>query len=171
MRAPAPAFFCNTSRGLSLCIGRTAELPPPPKSSTFAVGPITAIDCASSFDSGSTLPSFFSSTAPAIATSRATADIIGISGTVRVSSARRPAASIAVRIRLTASLTTLSANSPFFTASASALKFRPFGISISMPAFSAGAALCVAPQSDMTKPLNPQSFRRMSVSNCGCSAA
>ncbi len=40
-----------------------------------------------------------------------------------------------------------------------------------MPALRPGTALCVAPQSDITKPLKPQSFRRMSVMSGTLSAA
>ena len=105
-----------------------------------------------------------------MATSRAPCDVVGIWGNGFVSAARRPAVSIDHRIRFTASLITLSGSSPFFTMSASALKLRPLGISISLPAFSA-AALCTPPQSDITKPLNPKSLRSTSVRMSGFSEA
>lgn len=67
-RTPSPpSRACIPSSGLTRRAGFTCELPPPMIWPGSAHGPITATEVAAE-DSGSTPPSFLSSTAPATAT-------------------------------------------------------------------------------------------------------
>ncbi len=148
--------------------GTTCELPPPPVKGTWAVGPITAIERAAAPVSGRVPCSLRRSTAPAVATLRATRAPAAASrgGRAGCRAPSSPKRSMVVRIRCTAWSTAASGTEPPRTASRSGSpKWVPPGISMSRPARMAATVLWAAPQSETTQPSNPQPPRSSSSSS------
>ena len=114
---------------------------------------------------GSTPPAFFRRTAPCSTMARASCWCSGLvttaSGLPTAGRSNIPARNIVVRMRVTFSSSTLAGTRPFPIACLSASPkysgkrpnaLAPPGISMSRPAFAAASVLCVANQSDITKP-------------------
>ena len=108
--------------------------------------------------SGNCAFEFLSSTMVRSATRCATSSPWKTSGTWRRGGlSNRPAANSVRRMRCTMSSTRATGTSPLATASLSApAKKVDVGISMSRPAMAAFAVLCVAPQSERTKPWKPE---------------
>ena len=171
---PLPAAFVMPSRylasGIRLVNGLTAPLPPPPMlagttpSGDEAFGPTTTIVFTFARSSGRVSRSFFKSTIASSAMASAVladaGESMGRSGFTGFQPASsQPCAKKVRRMRCTALSTFVTETVPLVMAAwiFARLRLMPLGISRSRPRVTSVVA-CEAPQSDITRPLNPHSF-------------